>query len=302
MTEAAPPVWTISAVLKWATDDFRARGLETPRLEAELLLGAALDASRIALITGGGRPLEGQELARFKAMVVRRRRREPVAYILGMREFFGRPFRVDPRVLVPRPDTEALVEVALRRTQSRDLHLRALDLCTGSGCVVITLAKERPTSSFVAIDLSAEALVVARENALRLGSYNVRFVQGDLFEPVHSAQFELITANPPYVTTGELATLDADVRDHEPRLALDGGTDGLDIVRRLVQAAPRHLAQDGILALEIGADQGPRTAALLASTGFSDVRIDRDYGRRDRVVSGRWEGADVSRASDDAPP
>ncbi len=279
--------WTIGAVLKWAADDFRAKGLESPRVEAELLLAVALGCSRITLLTDAARPLEPAELARFKAMVVRRRRREPVAYILGRREFYGRTFQVDARVLVPRPDTEILVEVALRETSARDLYVRALDLCTGSGCVAITLAKERPTSSFVAVDVSADALAVARGNALRLGAYNVAFAHGSLFEPVQGARFDLITANPPYVTTAEIQTLDADVRDHEPHLALDGGADGLDLVRAIVEAAPRHLLPGGVLAMEIGADQGPATAALFEARGFGGVRVDRDYGKRDRVVSGR---------------
>lgn len=291
MSAEAAGSWTIASVLKWAIDDFRAKGLESPRVEAELLLSNALGCSRITLITDSQRPLAPQDLARFKAMVMRRRRREPIAYILGRREFFGRTFRIDARVLVPRPDTEILVDVALRETRSRDLYVRGLDLCTGSGCVAISLARERFTSSFVATDISPGALAVAQENALRLGAYNVAFLQGSLFAPVQSARFDLVTANPPYITSNEIATLDADVRDHEPHLALDGGTDGLDLVRLIVRDAPDYLRPDGVLAMEIGAEQGPATAALFEERGFADVRIDKDYARRDRVVSGRWRQA-----------
>lgn len=291
MTREAPASWTIGALVLWAADDFRAKGLESPRLEAEVLLSTALGCSRITLLTDSARPLEPGELARFKAMVLRRRRREPVAYILGRREFYGRAFKVDARVLVPRPDTEILVEVALRETRSRDLYVRALDLCTGSGCVALTLAKERPTSSFVAVDVSSDALAVASENALRLGAYNVALKQGDLFVPVQGARFDLVTANPPYVTTHEITTLEADVRDHEPHLALDGGADGLDLVRRIVDEAPSYLVPGGVLAMEIGADQGPATVELFTRRGFGGVRIDKDYGKRDRVVSGRWPAA-----------
>lgn len=291
MSAEAAGSWTIASVLKWAIDDFRAKGLESPRVEAELLLSNALGCSRITLITDSQRPLAPQDLARFKAMVMRRRRREPIAYILGRREFFGRTFRIDARVLVPRPDTEILVDVALRETRSRDLYVRGLDLCTGSGCVAISLARERFTSSFVATDISPGALAVAQENALRLGAYNVAFLQGSLFAPVQSARFDLVTANPPYITSNEIATLDADVRDHEPHLALDGGTDGLDLVRLIVRDAPDYLRPDGVLAMEIGAEQGPATAALFEERGFADVRIDKDYARRDRVVSGRWREA-----------
>ena len=291
MSAEAAGSWTIATVLKWAIDDFRAKGLESPRVEAELLLSNSLGCSRITLITDSQRPLAPQDLARFKAMVMRRRRREPIAYILGRREFFGRTFRIDARVLVPRPDTEILVDVALRETRSRDLYVRALDLCTGSGCVAISLARERLTSSFVATDISPGALAVAQENALRLGAYNVAFVQGSLFAPLHSARFDLITANPPYIASDEIVTLDADVRDHEPHLALDGGADGLDLVRLIVHDAPDYLRPDGVLAMEIGADQGPATATLFEARGFANVRIDKDYARRDRVVSGRWREA-----------
>jgi release factor glutamine methyltransferase len=141
----------------------------------------------------------------------------------------------------------------------------------------------------VAVDVSSDALAVASENARRLGAYNVALLCGDLFGPVQGARFDLITANPPYVTTDEVKTLEADVRDHEPRLALDGGADGLDLVRRIVEEAPTYLMPGGVLAMEIGADQGPATAELFTRRGFVAVRIDKDYGKRDRVVSGRWQ-------------
>ncbi len=175
-----PRIWTTEDVLRWAADDFRARGIESPRLDAELLLSRALSLTRIQLIVDSKRPLGNEELGRFRDLVKRRRAREPIAYILGEREFYGRPFRVDRRVLVPRPDTETLVDVALERTRALSMSMRALDLCTGSGCVAITLARERPTSRFVATDLSEGALQVARVNAVRLGAYNVAFRQGDL--------------------------------------------------------------------------------------------------------------------------
>jgi release factor glutamine methyltransferase len=210
-----------------------------------------------------------------------------VAYILGRREFYGLSLLVDRRGLVPRPDTETLVEVALERTRGRSMFGRALDLCTGSGCVAIAFAKARPTWRVTGTDVSPAAAELAWENTRRLGAaFTLGISVGDLFAPVGEQRFELILANPPYVPSGEIATLDADVRDFEPRLALDGGADGLDLVRSIVAGARERLEPGGVLALEIGHDQGPRTRALFEQAGFSDVVVRRDYGARERVVSG----------------
>jgi release factor glutamine methyltransferase len=284
--------WTIGELLQWATEDFRARGLESPRLDAEVLLAFAIGGTRVQLVVDRERPLEAGELGRFRALVKRRRSREPVAYLMGTREFYGRVFQVDRRVLVPRPDTETLVDVALRRTRERSMSMRALDLCTGSGCVGITLARERPTSRVHATDSSEDALAVARANALRLGAYNASFAKGDLFEGLEPerCRFDVIVANPPYIPRGEIATLAPDVRDYEPRSALDGGETGLDLVRRIVADAPRHLTEGGTLAIEVGAGQAPEAATILASRGFERVTATRDYGRVDRVVDGVWPG------------
>jgi release factor glutamine methyltransferase len=224
-------------------------------------------------------------------LVKRRRTREPVAYILGEREFYGRVFRVDRRVLVPRPDTEALVDVALERTRKRSMSLRALDLCTGSGCVAITIARERPTARLHATDASKDALAVARENALRLGAYNVSFRESDLYDALEPGdRFDLIVANPPYVASDNIPALMADVREFEPRQALDGGADGLRIVRRVVLGAPDFLVPGGKLALEVGQGQAGAVARALSERGFLDVAVSRDYARIERVVDGRWSG------------
>jgi release factor glutamine methyltransferase len=222
--------------------------------------------------------------------VKRRRAHEPVAYLRGEREFYGLRFRVDARVLIPRPDTETLVDVALARTRHVSMSMRMLDLCTGSGCVAIAVARQRPTACVFATDVSAGAIEVARDNAQRLGAYNVAFSVGDLYAPVEGRRFDVVTANAPYIATGEIATLQPDVRDFEPRLALDGGPDGLDVVRRIVEGAPAHLVAGGVLALEIGAGQAPATAELLSARGFADVRADRDIARIERVVSGVYGG------------
>lgn len=286
----APKTWTIGSLVKWATDDFRTRGIENPRLDAELLVAFALRIDRMRVILDAERPLEGAELAMLRDLVKRRRAHEPIAYLRGEREFYGLKFRVDKRVLVPRPDTETLVDVALARTSGISLSMRQLDLCTGSGCVAISMAHKRPTAKVFAVDVSRDALDVARENAFRLGTYNVAFYEGDLFAPVAGRTFDVITANPPYIPSAEIETLQPDVRDFEPRLALDGGADGLDVVRRIVDEAPSYLVPGGVLALEIGAGEAPDTAALLEARGYRDIQTARDFGRIERVVSGVYGG------------
>ncbi|MFO0658957.1 MAG: peptide chain release factor N(5)-glutamine methyltransferase [Polyangiaceae bacterium] len=282
--------WTIRRVVAWATDDFKARGMQTARLDAELLLGQVLKIDRIKILTDGERPLQPEELAKYKALILRRRAHEPVAYLRGEREFFGRNFKVDARVLIPRPDTECLVEVALERTQPISLWGRMLDLCTGSGCVAITFARERKTWRVDGTDISDGALSLARENAHRLGAiWNVRWLQSDLFAALssHHDRYELITANPPYIPSTEVDTLDPDVRDHEPRLALDGGADGYLITRKIVEQAPSFLTAGGVLALEVMSGQARDVAKMFETAGLTSIRITNDYAGHERVVSGR---------------
>ena len=288
MSDPQPEPWSIKRVLAWASDDFRRRGNKSARLDAELLLGAALGFDRIKLIVEAERPLAEAELGRYRELIKRRRNGEPIAYILGQREFFALPFRVDRRVLIPRPDTEVLVETALNGSRARHLYGRMLDLCTGSGCVAIAFAKERPTWRVTALDLSPDAADLARENARRAGvAHHVSVLEGDLFAPLpEAAQFELITANPPYIPSGDIAGLDVDVRDFEPRLALDGGADGLAIIGRLLREAPRYLTRGGLLALEVGFDQAPAVAALFQEAGFVDISRAKDLAGIERVVSG----------------
>jgi len=281
-------VWSVRRVLSWAADDLKRRGNEGGRLDVELLLGRVLGLDRIGLIMQSERPLAPPELAAFRELFKRRRLGEPVAYLLGEREFYGISLRVDARVLIPRPDSERLVEVALERTRERSMLGQGLDLCTGSGCVAIAFARQRPTWSVTASDISADALAVAEANAHRTGAIrNLRLVQGSLFAAVPGQRFDLITANPPYIATAELAELPVDVRDFEPRLALDGGADGLELVREIAEQASGYLTPGGVLALEIGADQGPATLGILEQHGYLARELARDLGGRDRVVSGR---------------
>jgi len=288
---AGDEAWTIRRVLTWSAEDLKKRGSTSPRLDAELLLGRVLELDRVGLLLDADRPLAKPELTAYRALHQRRRSGEPVAYLLGVREFYGHAFRVDRRVLVPRPDTEALVDVALTRTRRVSLCARVLDLCTGSGCVAISLARERPTTSVVGADISPDALAVAVENGIRLGAVNCGFVRSDLFAALagdgpRGPRFDLITANPPYIAAGDIPTLAVDVRGYEPHLALDGGPDGLDLLRPIIAQAAAHLAEEGVLAVEICADQGDATRALFAAAGYREIQTRRDYGGHERVISG----------------
>jgi release factor glutamine methyltransferase len=285
----AESAWTIRRVLGWATEDFRRRSIESARLDAELLLAHALGTDRIRLIVDADRILSPGELGSYRELIKRRRAGEPVAYLVGRREFYGFELRVDPRVLIPRPDSEALVEVALERTLRWSMFGRALDLCTGSGCVAIAFARHRPTWRITGVDLSKQALALASENALRLGAiWNVRWLAGDLFAPLGQAEtFELICANPPYVPSAEVDALERTIRDFEPRLALDGGPDGLEVIRCIVEQALPRLTPEGVLALEVAAGQSSSVAELFESAGLIGIERKRDYGGHERVVSGR---------------
>ncbi|WP_433930845.1 peptide chain release factor N(5)-glutamine methyltransferase [Sorangium cellulosum] len=279
--------WTIRRVITWASGDLKKRGASSARLDAELLLGKVLGLDRVGLLIDAERPLDKAELAAYRELHQRRRAGEPVAYLLGVREFYGRPFRVDPRVLIPRPDTEILVEVGLARTRRVALAARVLDLCTGSGCVAVSLACERPTGRVLGVDISDAALAVARENALRLGAVNAGFLRSDLFAGVPPGlRFDLITANPPYIPDEDVGALQIDIRGYEPHLALAGGADGLDVTRRIVAEAPAWLAPSGVLAMEVEAGKAAAVAGLFAAAGFTEVARNLDYGGHERVVSG----------------
>lgn len=278
--------WTIGRVLGWTTDYFKRKGIDSPRLTAELLLGHVLGCERVRLYMEFDRPLNKDELAGYRGLVERRATGEPTFYLLGAKDFYGRSFKVDSRVLVPRPETEHVVEEALKRL-APDAAGTVLELCVGSGCLGLTLLAERPELRLVAVDLSADALAVARENAAALGlSDRAELLEGDLFAPVAGRSFAMIVANPPYVARGDIDGLAAEVR-REPRLALDGGPDGLEIIRRLVAAAPAFLAPGGWLLMEIGEGQGAALLALLAAAGLIDAAILDDLAGLERVALAR---------------
>jgi release factor glutamine methyltransferase len=286
--DAVPARWTVLDVLKWTASRFTERGLATPRLDAELLVGHALALPRIQLYVQSDRPLQADELAAIRELIKRRQAGESVAYLVGRKEFWKLEFAVDARVLVPRPDTETLIEVVqdLLAARPEDAPAaRIADVGTGSGAIAVTLAKLRPDAALFAVDVSEDALAVARANAERHGAA-ITFLTGDLDVPLAAhAPFTLIAANLPYIPTAELAGLPPEVRV-EPSLALDGGPDGLALVRRLVAAAPALLATGGALVLEIGAGQADATATLLGEAGFVEVQKKRDLAGIDRVVSG----------------
>lgn len=279
--------WTIQRVLAWAARDLAAKGSASPRLDAELMLALVLACDRIKLIMEASQPLTAEELGAYRELHKRRRLGEPIAYLRGFREFFGRDFVVDARALVPRPETETLVDCALRRSRHLSLSARVLDLCTGSGCVAITLKKERPTTTVLASDVSRDALAVARKNAERLGL--VGLMHANLYEGMDALaeSFDVITANPPYIDDTSYAELARDIRDFEPRLALACGDDALAVTRPLVAGAPRMLALGGVLAVETMAGFAPEVAGLMREAGLTEIEIDRDYGGHERVISGK---------------
>jgi release factor glutamine methyltransferase len=286
MTES----WTVQRILAWMAQDFAALGLGSPRLDAELLLCNVLQCDRVRLYMDMPRPLAREELDAVRALVQRRRKREPVAYIIGQREFYKHAFEVSAAVLIPRPETEVVVDLALAvlpKGATEPAH--ALDLCTGSGAIAITLAAERTGLRLDATDISPDALAVAKRNAERIGvAERVALLQGDLFEPLpRERRYAVITANPPYITDADYKTLAPEILHHEPSLALVAGADGLDVLRRICAQAADWLAPQGLLAMELGQGQAPEVIALLSATKrFADVAAHRDLAGIERVVTG----------------
>jgi release factor glutamine methyltransferase len=279
--------WTTLRLLNWTQGFFAQKGVDAPRLTAELLLAHALRCDRVRLYLDFDKPLGDPELAAFRELVRRRAEREPTAYLVGQRDFYGRPFAVDARVLVPRPETELVLEAALAALPADG---RALDLCTGSGVLAVTLALERAGAQVTATDVSADALAVARSNAAALGATGVELLQGDLYAPVpEGARFDVIVSNPPYVPRGELDTLPPEVR-REPRLALDGGDDGLAITRRIVAGAPARLLPGGTLVLEMHEGHLDALPRICLEAGFARADAGRDLAGLPRYVVAHLAG------------
>jgi len=281
--------WTVLRLLRWSTQYLEARGLAEARVDVEHLLAHVLGLNRLELYLNFERPLVAEELARFKPLLLERAKRRPVQYILGRAAFRELELEVDPRVLIPRPETEELVEAVLSRVREwgRD-GLSGLDLGTGSGAIALSLALEGPFGRIVATDSSADALEVARANARAAGLEDgvVEFREGDLFEPIRRGEtFDVLVANPPYVSSGDHAALAPEIRDWEPRGALVASEEGLAILARVVAGAPGVLRSGGLLALETGAGQTDAVAGAITETeAFDPPVVLRDLSRRDRMV------------------
>lgn len=260
---------------------------DSPRLDAEILLAAALDKPRSHLVAWPDHLLEGEARARFGELVERRERGEPVAHILGRREFWSLPLRVTPDVLIPRPDTETLVEVTLE-SMPADTPLRVLDLGTGSGAIALALKFERPLSRVVATDASPAALEVARTNAADL-NLAVDFRAGRWWEPVAGERFDIIVSNPPYIAAADPHLATGDVR-FEPKTALVAGAEGLDDIRAIATGAGDHLLPGGRLFIEHGYDQAAAVREIFAGAGLAGIRQSQDFGGNDRITCGQWPG------------
>ncbi len=276
----------IQDALARAIQTLRNNGVESPRLDAELLLAHTLSTNRAIVLAWPERLLAPKELASYRALIARRVAREPLAYIVGHREFYDLDLVVDSRVLIPRPETELLIERALKIAQKKATPLLVADVGSGSGALAVTLAVHLPQATVYALDGSAGALAVTAENARRNGvTERVHCLQGDLLEPLLQ-MVDLVAANLPYVTTAEWQDLPPEIHDYEPRGALDGGPDGLCLMRRLLATAGAYLRPGGAILLEVGASQGAKVTAL-AHQHYPGamVRLYQDYAGLDRLVA-----------------
>jgi release factor glutamine methyltransferase len=279
---------SLSLVQAWtsARKRLEAVGIDSPVIDARLLVEAAADASRLDIITDPYRPLSQAQEQTLTDYVARRERREPVSHILGRKGFWKIMLSVTPDVLTPRPDTEVIVDHALR-TFDEHHAFSVLDLGVGSGAILLSILAERPRSKGLGIDVSEEALAVARENAARLGlAKRVALLRGDWTAGLDGESFDLVVSNPPYIPTADIDALEPEVRDHEPRLALDGGADGLDAYRQLAPEILRVLRLGGLFLIEIGFDQAEAVTKLFEDAGADGVEVLLDLANKDRVVKG----------------
>ena len=285
-----PKAWCIKTLLETATNYLADKGIENARLNAEVLLAYQLRVQRISLYLNFEQPLTEKEIAGFRGLIKRRLKHEPLQYITGKQEFWSLSFQVNPHVLIPRPETEILVEQAmvLAKSLAEGTPLRVLDLGTGSGVIAVTMAKEIPESLVFATDISGKALDVARANAQAHGvSSSITFLQGDLFDPLmlEKPTFHLIASNPPYVCTHEISGLHSEVALYEPKAALDGGKDGMDYLKEIIAQAPQFLLPCGWLLLEMSPYQVEKALFTLAETDvYQNTKAVEDYSHHQRVV------------------
>jgi release factor glutamine methyltransferase len=296
MLEDKTRVWTVRELMKSAMDHLQRKGFEDARLNVELLLAHALDLQRIQLYLHFDKPLTPEELKQFRTLYERRLKREPVQYIIGSTSFMGLHFTVDSRVLIPRPETETLIEQAILSCQrySSDAPIQVLEVGTGSGNIAVSIAKYVKNTQVTAIDISKEALIVAEENA-RMHSVDsqIQFSLIDVFdqtEELFRKRFDLLVSNPPYIPKDEWEQLQTDVRDFEPSMALTDGKDGFHFFHRLIGIIPDVLKPGSGMMLEVGFNQAEKVARELRNAGIDQIQITKDLQGVPRVVSGIWTG------------
>jgi release factor glutamine methyltransferase len=283
---------TISGALKWGTRILTEGGIETPRVDAGLLLRKALEIDHVQVFLNPDRPLTQPEVAIYEALVNKRAKGEPIQYVLGSWEFWSLDLKMGSEVLIPRPETELLVEETLGIFgNEKDRPLRFMEVGTGSGAIAIALAKELENCWILAEDISWRAILVAKENARIQGvSDNIRFLVGNLFPPLREGEsrFDLIISNPPYIPRSRIGTLPREIAEFEPRVALDGGSDGLRLFRKIVTGSGSFLKDGGWLMLELGEGQGGAVAEMIRRTGFfASPRIRKDHSGMERVIRAR---------------
>lgn len=296
MPDEQARVWTIRELMKSAIEHLQAKGIEDARLNVELLLAHTLDLQRIQLYVNFDKPLSQEELKQFRTLYERRLKREPVQYIIGSASFMGLHFVVDPRVFIPRPETETLIEqtmLACQRYQEEGL-IHIFEVGTGSGNIAVALAKFVKQSIVTTIDISLEALAVAKQNAqLHAVESKIKFSCSDVFDQADAllqSQYDIVVSNPPYIPKDEWEQLQKEVKDFEPSSALTDGTDGLKFYNRMVEILPVILKPGGTVVFEVGFGQSETIAQKLKQAGLKDVRITRDLQEVPRVVSGIWTG------------
>lgn len=298
-TVAADGKWTVRRILEWTTFFLKQKGVESPRLEAELLLAHARSCQRIHLYANFENEVPEEERTRMREMVQRRARREPLAYIVGSREFYGRSFEVAQGVLIPRPETETLIDVCLTYI-AKDQPVHLIEIGFGSGCIAVTLARQRLKSQVTAIDSSPAAYEIAQRNvAAHSVADRVTLISGDCLEPLHKSEniYDGLVSNPPYIRTDEMPSLAPEVGLHEPREALVSGTDGLDLTRRIIADAARLLKPGAFLALELDPAQCAQVVGLLSESGFDGTQITKDLSGLDRIVHAVRSGTDGTKGA-----
>ena len=277
-------VWTISSLLNWTVNYFKSKNIQSARLDAEVLLSHVLRQERIYLYVHFDEPMEQNELNKFREYVKKRAQHVPIAYIIGEREFMGLPFKVTKDTLIPRPDTEILVENVLNNVD-KDKEIEIVDIGTGSGAIILSLLVNLPKAQGKTVDISSKAIEVAKENAVNLQvNDRCEFFVGDLFAPLDGSKFDVIVSNPPYIPKKDIATLEADVKKYEPVSALTDGGDGLSYYRRLLSEGKAYIKENGFIALEIGIYQSEDVKQIAMDNGWKNIKIVKDYAGIDRVV------------------